>query len=371
MRATLRWCGRGLLGLVVVAVGLWLFAQSKQWVLRFRAERLLADVQRLQVKDGTWDDFRRFQTKWGRWGEYQGVCDPTYCFYSVGLMSQPIQYLWYTNASHPRLEKLVEAVGLRDSDAGATVVVRRGSIAAKAFMMGVQPPLAQANTAYSILSGEGPSVQNYSRDRAMHPDHGLYMTNRENLIVTFTPEENANERAALMDFHFDCITAFRPCADRARLLPAAVSEFESEPVNVQYDRQPPCNMPFWIYARDGQAVIVGDVLSAELVGSGDDMPDARAEWLLTVHIEEVLKGKIARPTERPIQVYVFDDRLPAPKSKEFPFKSVIAAGRIESDPYGAPMMSEPCATVEDKPGNRGQAQLGIAKDFSPEPLQER
>lgn len=367
----MRWSLRGLLVVVVVVVGLWGWAEGRQWLLRVRAERLLADVRALQVNKGGWEDLERFRARWGRWGDYSGSCDREYCMYNVGLVSYPIAP-WppYGRVLTPKVEKVLDAVGLRFGEGGANVVMRRGVIVAKAFELDVAPPLAMTNTNFMTLSGEGPSVYSSSRDRALHPNHGLYLTNRGHLFVSFTPDEDVQEQAKLMDFRLDCLTVIRPCADRERILPAAVEEFKSEPVNGHLDQPQRCDWPFWADARDELVVAVGDVVAAKLDGE-EVVAGYPPQWFVTVRIRSLMKGKLVRPVEKPFEITLFDERIMPGKGNAFPYRSLIIAGKSVGDKWMPPIEPDVCGAVEATAENLAEARRGIMKDFSPEALLER
>ena len=61
------------------------FVQLEQHLLRWRAERLLADIRQIQMGKSTWADAQRFMTKWGTWGHYEGSCTAEKCDYSIAM----------------------------------------------------------------------------------------------------------------------------------------------------------------------------------------------------------------------------------------------------------------------------------------------
>ena len=75
-------------GLAVLAVVLLAFAavQTQQWLLRWRAERLMADMHQIRLYQSTWADAQRLMNRWGAWGHYDGSCKATSCRYEIDLM---------------------------------------------------------------------------------------------------------------------------------------------------------------------------------------------------------------------------------------------------------------------------------------------
>src|ERR1035437_3885420 len=88
MTSRLRW-GRILRITDVVVLALVassaVFVQVQQHILRWRAERLLADIREIQMGKSTWADAQRLMTRWGEWGAYEGSCTAERCDYQIVL----------------------------------------------------------------------------------------------------------------------------------------------------------------------------------------------------------------------------------------------------------------------------------------------
>ncbi|MFY9854499.1 MAG: hypothetical protein WAK26_11550, partial [Terracidiphilus sp.] len=74
-------------GLAALAVVLLTFAavQFQQRLLRWRAERLMADMHQIRLYQSTWADAQKLMYKWGAWGHYDGSCTATECRYEIDL----------------------------------------------------------------------------------------------------------------------------------------------------------------------------------------------------------------------------------------------------------------------------------------------
>ncbi len=74
-------------GLATLAVLLLAFAavQFQQWMLRWRAERLMADMHQIRLYQSTWADAQGPMYRWGAWGHYDGGCTATSCRYEIDL----------------------------------------------------------------------------------------------------------------------------------------------------------------------------------------------------------------------------------------------------------------------------------------------
>jgi hypothetical protein len=72
-------------GVLVLVAGLATFVQIQQRILRWRAERLLADIREIQMGKSTWADAQRLMNRWGAWGGYQNECNQQYCSYKISI----------------------------------------------------------------------------------------------------------------------------------------------------------------------------------------------------------------------------------------------------------------------------------------------
>jgi hypothetical protein len=109
--------------------------------------------------------------------------------------------------------RVLDHVGLRSSRVFAGFNVVHGAVTNKDFGMGVALPFRDwgvpNGTYWPSLDAhfsEGATLRyDNPHFRASRPNHA-FVQRRILLEASFTPEESPEERAALMDFHFDCIT---------------------------------------------------------------------------------------------------------------------------------------------------------------------
>jgi hypothetical protein len=73
--------------LAALAVVLMTFAavQFQQRLLRWRAERLMADMHQIRLYQSTWADAQRLMHRWGAWGHYDGSCTAESCRYEIEI----------------------------------------------------------------------------------------------------------------------------------------------------------------------------------------------------------------------------------------------------------------------------------------------
>lgn len=226
MRTALIWSRRSLLALVGGLFIAWLLAEGAQWLLRWRAERLLADIQALPM-GGSWSDSQRLMRTWSRWSRPYGDCAAEECNYRIDmthLLPRPL-------AGYPDegvknwLPRAVNRLGLREGRVLAGFSVEHGLVTRRWFAEEVALPVrtwhepsgsympelaVSSEECFKFLPSEHPSLR--------HP----YRSVRDWMVglrVSFTPEEDPYERTALMDFRLSCITRFHPCMSESDLLP--------------------------------------------------------------------------------------------------------------------------------------------------------
>jgi hypothetical protein len=73
--------------LVVSFIVLNVFLRVEAYRFQCQAERLMADVQALKLRQSNWLEAERLISRWGKYGHYEGHCDASFCRYSIGLNS--------------------------------------------------------------------------------------------------------------------------------------------------------------------------------------------------------------------------------------------------------------------------------------------
>src|SRR5260370_30845903 len=73
--------------LVVSFVLLNVFLRVQTYRFQCRAERLMADLQALKLRQSNWLEADRLISRWGKYGNYEGHCDASFCRYSLVLES--------------------------------------------------------------------------------------------------------------------------------------------------------------------------------------------------------------------------------------------------------------------------------------------
>jgi len=227
MKAVLRWCCQFLFAVLVVLAAVWGSGEASQWILRWRAEKLLSDVRTLEVGRSGWPEVQQTMNKWGRWGAPKDSCSATSCTYSIDLQQTLPSILGGSPGDGAKnwLPRLLNCIGLRSAAARAGFTMQHGVVSEKWF--GEQVTLPVRDWSRSVAYVPYLSVSSHStvrfHDHTRDPDQ--IFTNRlvraypYGLNASFSPDEEASEQAMLMDFQFFCITQLAPCEDVADILP--------------------------------------------------------------------------------------------------------------------------------------------------------
>jgi hypothetical protein len=79
------------IGLLVAFVMLNVFVRVEAYRFRHQAEHLMADIQSLKLRQSNWLDAQRLISQWGKYGTYEGQCDPSFCRYRITLRSPELE----------------------------------------------------------------------------------------------------------------------------------------------------------------------------------------------------------------------------------------------------------------------------------------
>jgi hypothetical protein len=227
--------------LVVSFVVLNVFLRFEAYRFQRQAERLMADVQALKLRQSNWLEAERLISRWGKYGHYEGHCDASFCRYSIGLNSPGMALgnagFWRHLDNHfvrltapfifaysgGRLATLLTTIVVQDS-----VVLRKSAV----FIYDV-PSTSSGSSGYSLIatsratsrltSGGWPLIG--SEQLAEHPFYAFTTPGGCSFClmvnVTFTPDTPGPEMRRLITFDLSCITRLRACRNLEDIYPAA------------------------------------------------------------------------------------------------------------------------------------------------------
>jgi hypothetical protein len=367
-----------------------LAVQIQQRTLRWRAERLSADMHQIRLYQSTWADAQRLMNRWGAWGHYNGSCTAASCQYAISMGT--IRYQnpnaprrawmeWFS--AHDRLN-LYEWLGGRDAAFYASFTVHDGTIWRTGSGISVTVPtrrirgdndwpqsLSISATSRQRLHRtiEDPFSFMYSEDElAQHPYYkvgrpGGCEINCQFEIVYYSTHTPPAEIERLTSYNFSCFTQFIACSHIQDLLPASkewhlYDEYQSSPV------PPPCSkIPVWAHARDVRYALAVEVLPT----TADDQK--YDPGMTKVRVVTSLKEPAPWLAGAIVRAYHYGNgHIPPEKDEELvPGKRFILfpVGNDEKHDIltkNSPIKLDRCGVQEDTPEIRSELEKGFAQN---------
>jgi len=356
------------LGLLAAYLALAAAIHIQQRIFRHRAERLLADVQSLRVRQATFDQAVEVFDRWQPWGSYDLPCSRENCTFYIALTDfgsvsgTEGWFLWALS--------LYRAVGGRMAGARATISVRDGVVSHVSFKLALDvPPFVDASgstVTYPLyaqvfsMSRSDPTALDYG---ATHPDYEIGWPSACEVCVLihfgYTPYASAAVLREIGEPNFACITAWRPCRTKLDIMPGAMAQVAMDD-SLRHDGEFFCNSrAVATVSRDAANVAVVEVVG-HLSGT-----------VLKVRLLERLKRSEFLAFGPIYKLGVLNDVAIAPLgtvSAVRPGSRVILAfDRNERpDPRAViPLLEEPCGVI---PLNAPMLQVvreGISRDNLP------
>lgn len=269
--------------LFVLVAGMAAFVQIQQHILRWRAERLLADIRALQLGKSTWADAQRIIARWGAWGNYDGSCTQKRCSYKIVLKSFECPLCIY------RPVQIIVSLATRDAYIEADLEVIDGIVWGKDFAvtLDVLGNVFKLENGYGLLASARTVWRTADFNRYISADHSDYVvgqghcTGCESVYSKFTPFVDPSISRNLMDFNLDCVTRLFECRDQVDIMPRVWRQVQAEErqldaaraASPQYYR-PPTPSPEFL-GRDRVNVVIAEVVSTRIKeGSSGPIPCA-------------------------------------------------------------------------------------------------
>lgn len=384
--------------LAVSFVVLNVFLRVEAYRFQRQAERLMADFQALKLRQSNWLEAERLISRWGKYGNYEGHCDASFCRYSIGLSSSektlerwffakiPSNYLnnhfVYRTAS--LFYTLWEHLGVRSVTVRATFVVQDRVVLRKSavFIYDV-PPTFSGSSGYSLIatsratsrltSGGWPLVG--SEQLAEHPFYAVTRPGGCSFClmanVTFTPDTPDPEMRRLTTFNLNCITRLRPCRHLEDIYPAAENwhlydytpgDRPSLPNQIHTEYAPlplACRIP--LFARGREA---GQILSVTAVSESQERQPGEIIEKATVRLNDVLKGETGYKSGELISVTSRSYSNYSPLAIETPLNpgGQFLLLTVYREDKSQPLELERCLVLSDTPEIRNQLEAGVAQN---------
>lgn len=323
--------------LVFLLILLWVQVQER--MLRWRAERLMAEVHKIQLYQTPFADAQRLMDEWNRWGLWDGACTANDCRFTIELSDAS----W--KAWHFRIR---EPFGTLLRDQGyAFYQWLGGRYGALSVSITVQDGKVWRTSAVLVVAGRprDPSgvdkevdlvalTKSRQRLRASEADwwiiggddalvsHPYYKAGRpsqckancEEAVVVYSTHMPQEDIVRLTSYDFSCLTRWTPCTRVEELLPAAQGWFfyeenQLEAMHPSLKTAPPkaCDLPLWALARDQFEVVVADVKQAGTETTGTETREVDEATVV-----ETLKGKQNWAAGTVVKVYPFAGEFKRP-----------------------------------------------------------
>jgi hypothetical protein len=202
------------------------------YVLRWRGERLQADIRALELRKSTYADARRLRDRWFD-NTQEGVCRPSWCDLNIFVNNADFKYLQFF-LNHPRVLAVYHALGGRGAGVYAFIQVRDNVLWGKGINLSIETFETEPDGRHVQYQLEG-SIGTQDRLTWISHRHPDYVIGRptgcmgcKDGWVQFTPFADPQVVLRLTDLNFSCITRWKQCTERVDILPTAWKEVRAE-----------------------------------------------------------------------------------------------------------------------------------------------
>lgn len=334
----------------------------------------MSDVRSLELRTSTCADAERLSRKWRAWGHYQGTCT------SAELDIELQDLLLREIERHPNiwersrwLLKPYLALGGRPVQIFATVKVIDGKVWGKNFGAHIEVVSAVpfADYDYTLIGRATTESRFVPGFLPQVADHNEYLIGTPSgcmdcvaVYTEFTPYVSQHDSERLMDFNLDCITRWRPCTEKAEIMPAAWNELTGTAKSrVSWDDLRKCNYPIDVLARDASDAVIAEVLRNRIEVGAEPYQVSR------MRLVSPLKGARFWRPETEQDVRVFDGtvsgtahNLPGDVVPGKQFILLFSRGKI-SGPDGPDVWLDQCGCIPATDTNLAVVRAGIDRDF--------
>ena len=403
MRRPLRIIRLITLAVITIFVALFGFVQIQQHLLRWRAERLHADILALQLHPGTFADVQRLQYKWGSLAHYKGECTQHHCIYDITLQDLifSIQPIMRTEPSAPRwlvrlavrndsrfgerydaiapwFMRLYRILGGRPTFVYANIRVRDNRMWGADFGLGVwaYPGTGRNDRQpYVIVAGVSSGSRLLLRHSYMgspeiikqefRTTNAVSCAGCEAVFAAITPQTPSNEINRFNQFNFACITRIKNCRHPSDLAPAlweTATHDTASPARSDDDDLAFCQLPTSVLAREADDILLVEVLST------NPYPAPSTAQIATARILKTLKNGRNTPPGMTLDF----SGLPMVVRSASSSTSSFTKGQQYFFLYNHPkpnsienwLVLRPCHALPNTPANAAEVETGISLDPS-------
>jgi len=265
-RRILRVVGWVTAGLCAIILILAVAIHVDRYVLRRKAEHLLADLKSLEMRKSTYQDARLVIDLWKDSIHQEGSCQPSRCDVWISLGDFFVRHQVLL-ANHQRLAYVLgyvyQLLGGRPAMIDGSIRVRKNIVWGKGIKAVVASYYGRAGNGWWLIG----RAQSGSPDdiSSMHPEYEIGSpsgcTFCKEAHVIFTPYANPADVRRLMDINFSCLTSWHPCETQADILPAAWDEYMAEEKSANNSIRQQCSPDvIRVLSRESKHVMIGEVI---------------------------------------------------------------------------------------------------------------
>jgi len=391
-----RWTRIACIAILAPIVCLFAVVRIQQYVLRWRAERLLADIREIQMGKSTWADAQRLMYRWGKWGWYEGSCSAERCRYEIVLLDASHTYPTYFQTEtktglrfrtkpheySPWQRRLYSLLGGRPAAIYAGITVKNGVIWAKGFDAKTEMSPSTLDSRIHdgdvlVAIAEGTTGFDFRDPGEMPVDDPEYTawkapicTGCRLIEAEFTPRANSRLAGGLLDMNLACLTRWRQCdkvEEIAPLMAKTALDLHSGGRKLAEIGDVDA-FPLEILARDHHFAAIAEAI-------GPDSPDAnhaRDRNQPSFRILLSLKNHANHDSDVILQRQIPRMEMPSPgnaKPQVVPpgTKVILLFGPSYDDPDVIDPCFDGCAVIPLTPASLSAVQRGIARDAMSDP----
>ena len=235
-----------------------------QDILRWRAERLQADIKSLELRKSTYADARRLENRWLAYTR-EGACRPQWCDLQIYIQNTSSRHSMFL-VNHPAALAIYRGLGGRLASVYSTIAIRENLLWEKGIglMVGATATWPDGSrTDYALMGRvETDSLPWLS---ARHPEYHIggpsgCMGCRAGW-VKFTAFADPKDVSRLTDLNFSCITRWKQCTEQADVLPTAWNEMQAEIAKDDPDGRDSCSpAAVRVLSREAHRVLLAKVI---------------------------------------------------------------------------------------------------------------
>lgn len=373
LRSTARFAA---ITLAVVVVGLFVFVQVQQRLLRHRTEALFNDVREFQLHPANFSDLQRFQQRWGAHAHYDGTCTQQHCLYTVELGDAIDWIARNRNVILPHwVFRAYKFLGGRPAMVSATIGIQQNRMWRADYDLGVEvlphddPQYPDNDYLLGASIYYGPHLSPHESSVSAEDLNRGYRIGRPGGCegcsigwVYMTQHASHGDILRLSSVNLDCITRRKPCLDKMDIMPAAWSEYlPTESNSFPPIPDPSCSAPIAYYAQEAPNILTVEVLKVSPPTHDTSDPTA------TVRILDRLKNAGTYPTGATRVIYSdASEQYPGTPAQELVPGTRYIIFANDAAGMGNPKWIDMnrCAIVPLTDSTLAQVQTGISRDAS-------